>query len=89
MVIPKRKEDYENKSVEELVKEQQEIMKQIINFENMYILNTEVKVASPIISPSPTVRWRVNFMNLVMITESIDEKTRDENGVGMTLNEVL
>ena len=35
MVIPKRKEDYENKSVEELVKEQQEIMKQIINFENI------------------------------------------------------
>ena len=87
MIAPRFKKDYENKSIEELVKEQQKIMKNIIDFENKYILKTEKRYENPeaviIRDPSPTVRWRVDSIDLVMITNLIDEKTRDENGVGI------
>ena len=46
MVIPRFRKDYENKSIKELVKEQQEIMEQIIAFENRYILKTEEDMLS-------------------------------------------
>lgn len=89
MIIPRSKEDYENKSVEELVKEQQLIMNKIIEFENQYILKTNKDDESEppfkptmISSPSPTVVWRVISEDLIMLTKLIDEKTRDEYGIG-------
>ena len=33
-------------------------------------------------SPSPTVVWRVISEDLIMLTKLIDEKTRDEYGIG-------
>lgn len=84
MVIPRFRKDYENKSIKELVKEQQEIMQQIISFENRYILETEEKDDDEIMMcPSPTVIWRCASEDLIMITQLIDEKTRDKNGIGI------
>ena len=87
MIAPKFRKDYENKTLEELIKEQQKIMNDIIKFENKYILKKEKIKRNPdeiiIRSPGPTVRWRVDSMDLVMITNLIDEKTRDEYGFGM------
>ena len=89
MIIPRSKEEYENKTVEELVKEQQMIMNKIIEFENQYILKTNTGDESEppfekrmISSPSPTVVWRVISEDLIMLTKLIDEKTRDEYGIG-------
>lgn len=85
MVIPRFKKDYENKTIEELVKEQQSIIKEIIDFENKFILKTKKKEKEDqtLRDPSPTVVWRVRCMDLIMITELIDEKTRDEHGFGI------
>ena len=38
MLVPRFKKDYEEKSLEDLIKEQQSIMKRIVSFENKYIL---------------------------------------------------
>ena len=40
MVIPLFKEDYENKTIEELVMVQKKLIKEILDFENEYILKT-------------------------------------------------
>lgn len=74
MVIPRFREDYENKSIKELIKEQQEIMKLIAAIENNHILKEDN--SDKMISPSPITVWRYASQDLIMITELIDEKTR-------------
>lgn len=87
MLVTRAKEDYKDKSIKDLVLEQQQIMKLIIKFENDYILEkTEPDIPSDIAiiqDPSLTVEWRVLSRDLIMLTELIDEKTRDENGIGI------
>ena len=36
-----------------------------------------------LVNPSPTVEWRVLSKDLIMLTELIDEKTRDTDGIGI------
>ena len=87
MIVPRFKKDYEDKTIEELVKEKQSIMKDIIDFENKYILKTKKICEDPkgmiIRHPSPTTVWRVQSEDLIMITKLIDEKTRDKHGLGI------
>lgn len=43
IIATRFKKDYENKTIEELVKKQQSIIKEIIDFENKFILKTRKK----------------------------------------------
>lgn len=89
MIAIRNKEEFEKMSVEELILEQQTIMKSIMEFENKHILHNdnenENKPFEPsmIICPSPSVVWRVISEELIIITKLLDEKTRDENGIGI------
>lgn len=86
MLIPRFKKDYEKKTLEELILEQQAMMNKIIRFENKYILKKSKcnKIDDEILTdPSPTVMWRVLSKDLIMLTELIDEKTRDTDGIGI------
>lgn len=87
MIVPRWKEEYQDKSIEELMKEQQKVMKEIMDFENQYVLKTKPIKDPDAINwhPAPDVVWRVLSMDLVMLTQLIDEKTRDENGMGISL----
>ena len=84
MMVPRWKEEYQDKSIKELMKEQQKVMNQIMDFEDQYVLKTK-PIKNPEAmncDPMPDVRWRVWSMDLVMLTQLIDEKTRDESGCG-------
>ena len=84
MVIPLFKEDYENKTIEELVMVQKKLIKEILDFENEYILKTrEKKIIEEYRTPSSTVVWRGNLISLETINKLLDEKTRDEDGIGI------
>ena len=88
MIVIRSREDFEKMSVEELVKEQQALMRDITRFENKYILKTNKKDSDnldleSIVSPSPTVVWRIESEKLLMITKIIDEKTRNKYGIGI------
>ena len=86
MLVPRFKKDYEEKSLEDLIKEQQSIMKRIVSFENKYILKNYKGLQNNcdiLVNPSPTVEWRVLSKDLIMLTELIDEKTRDTDGIGI------
>ena len=91
MMAIRTREDFEKLSLEELVLEQQKIMKHIMKFENKYILHNEKNESNKepeimmIESPSPTVKWRVISEELITITKLIDDKTRDEYGIGIEL----
>ena len=61
-----------------------DVMNQIMDFEDQYVLKTK-PIKNPEAmncDPMPDVRWRVWSMDLVMLTQLIDEKTRDESGCG-------
>ena len=89
MIAIRTREEFEKMSVVELVNEQQKIMNKIIQFEDKYILHKEKDTSQPpfkptmLVSPSPTVVWRVISKELIIITNLIDEKTRDKNGIGI------
>lgn len=79
MVIPMFKEDYKNKSIKELVKERQKLIKRMIKYENTYIFETkEGDKEEIIVCPSPEVIWSVNNENLIMLTQLIEEKRQEE-----------
>ena len=89
MIALRTREDFENLSIEELIHEQQKIMKEIIRFEDKHILHKDKDDSKPpfkpimIESPSPSVRWRVISEELIIITKLLDEKTRNEYGIGI------
>lgn len=89
MIAIRGREDFEKLSIEDLIHEQQIRMKEIIKFEDKHILHKDKNDSKPpfkpmmIESPSPSVRWRVISKELITITELLDEKTRDEYGIGI------
>jgi len=89
MMAIRTREDFEKLSIEELIREQQVRMKEIIKFEDKHILHKDKDESKPpfkptmIESPSPSVRWRVISEELITITKLLDEKTRDKYGIGI------
>lgn len=82
MVCPMFREDYENKSFKELVKERQKLIKRMLEYENTYIFENEkdkLKDVEVFVCPSPDVIWSVDNENLIMITQLIEEKRQKEN----------
>ena len=80
MIIPKFKENYKNKTLNNLIIERQKIINKIIEIEQEYLLPSsgndkhekiEIKM---IIEPQPQVVWKVLNSDLVMLTELINEK---------------
>lgn len=75
MVCPMFREDYKNKSFEELVNERQKLIKRMIKYENTYIFETKknnsnkLKKTEVIVCPSPDVIWSVDNENLIMLTQ--------------------
>ena len=84
MVCPMCREDYENKSFEELVKERQKLIKRMQKYENTYIFENEkdssnkLKDIEVVVCPSPDVIWSVDNENLIMLTQLIEEKRQEE-----------
>lgn len=86
MIVSLSEEFLKDKSLNELIKERQHLMFEIMDFENKYILKTkelsEIE-KSVIVDPSPTVVWRTNIESLENYNKVIDNKTRDETGMGI------
>lgn len=84
MVCPMFREDYENKSFEELVKERQKLIKRMLEYENTYIFESKQDDSNKlenidlIVSPSPDVIWSVDNENLIMLTQLIEENRQKE-----------
>lgn len=84
MVCPMFREDYENKSFEELVKERQKLIKRMLEYENTYIFESKQDDSNKlenidlIVNPSPDVIWSVDNENLIMLTQLIEENRQKE-----------
>lgn len=80
MIIPKFKENYKNKTLNEIILERQKIVNKIIEIEHEYLLpsrrndKNETIEIKMIIEPQPQVVWKVLNSDLVMLTELINEK---------------
>lgn len=74
MVIPMFREDYENKTLEELIKERNQLLKSINWYEENHIISKEKKEIEIFINPSPEVVYSIDNDNLIMLTELIKEK---------------
>ena len=86
MIVSLSEEFLKDKSLNELIKERQQLMFKIMDFENKYILKTKELSEMEkcvIVDPSPTVVWRTNIESLENYNKVIDNKTRDETGMGI------
>ena len=77
MVIPMFREDYENKSLEELVRIRRKLWKELREYEDIYVLK-KVKIPNLeetlLVCPSPETVYWVKNEDLKMITDLIREK---------------
>lgn len=89
MIIPKFKEDYINKDIKELMVERQKIMKEIIRIEKEEFLPkeniSELTTVKMLIDPAPDVVWTVLNKDLKMVTELIEQKSRNTDGMLINL----
>lgn len=74
MVIPMFREDYENKTLEELIEIRNELLKSINWYEKEHICSKEKKEVEIFVNPSPKVVYSIDNDNLIMLTELIKEK---------------
>jgi len=76
MIVPMLESEYQNKSLEELIKIRKKLMREITKFENEYIFGKKKpsKDLDVIQDPGEDVVYITNNMNLVMITKLIKEK---------------
>jgi len=85
MIIPKFKEDYENKNIKELMVERQKLMKELIKIEKEEFLpkenNMEIDYTKMLMDPAPDVVWLVLNEDLKMLSELISIKSRNEQGM--------
>lgn len=80
MIMPMFKEDYQDKSLKELLKDRQRVMKEIIRIENEdFYINPKPSNNKPpfepkmMIDPAPEVVWAVLNKDLKMLNEIIEE----------------
>lgn len=68
------KEEYENKSLKELIEDRNNLLIKLKKFEDEYIFNTpEIDEYT---KPSPETIYYVNNQNLMILTELINEKIK-------------
>lgn len=79
MIMPMFKEDYQDKSLKELLKIRQRIMKEIIRIENEdFYINPKTSNNKPpfepkmLMDPSPEVVWNILNEDLKMLNEIIE-----------------
>ena len=81
MVVPMHRDDYKDKSINELIKVRDEIIEKLKYYEKKYILE-EIELTKEeievFVCPSPDVIYSVDNLNLIMITKLIREK---QNGM--------
>ena len=77
MVIPMFREDYENKSLKELVEIRRELLKSIYWYEKEHIITDNAKETEIIVCPSPEVVYSVENDDLIMLTLLIKEKLEE------------
>lgn len=71
------KEEYENKSLKELIEDRNNLLIKLKKFEDEYIFNTpEIDECT---KPSPETIYCVNNQNLMILTELINEKIKNYN----------
>lgn len=80
MIVPMFKEDYQNKSLKELIKDRQKVMEEIIRIEKEdFCINSKpASTGKPfkpkmMMSPSPDTVWTVLNMDLKMLNGLIEE----------------
>lgn len=81
MVIPRFKEDFTNKNLKELLQERQTVLKEIIRIEKESFFQHKILDEFGMLRhPTPEVIWSVLNDDLIMLTELIKEKSRNEEG---------
>lgn len=68
------KEEYENKSLKELIEDRNNLLIKLKKFEDEYIFN--IPEIAEYIKPSPETIYCVNNQNLMILIELINEKIK-------------
>ncbi|MDD4624382.1 MAG: hypothetical protein PHX40_03325 [Bacilli bacterium] len=81
MYVPGHIQDFDNKPIEDIIKERNSVLKKIYHFENKYILNTlkpdnifDIKC----VDPSPEVLYQCDNEYLVQLTELLNKKFNEK-----------
>ena len=79
MVIPMFREEYENKSLKELIEIRRELLKSINWYEENHIIKEHTEKPEIIVCPSPEVVYSVENDDLIMLTMLIKEKLKEKS----------
>ena len=71
------KKDFENRSLEEIVKERNKLILELNEYEDKYIFNENINDNEIVEKPSPKTIYSVKNENLIMLTELIIKKLRN------------
>lgn len=75
MVAPRKREDFEESKIENLIKEKHKIMKKIISLEKEYFLSNLEEIQDP----SPEIILNVYNEELEVVSNLIEELTKKQN----------
>lgn len=75
MLIKRFRENYEDKSLEDLIKERNNVIKQIKEYEEKFIFDDPKYGEVMYSKPSPKTIYSVNNEDLIMLTQLIIEKS--------------
>ena len=75
MVAPRKREDFEESKIENLIKEKHKIMKKIISLEKEYFLSNLEEIQDP----SPEIILNVYNEELEVVSNLIEELTNKQN----------
>lgn len=75
MVAPRKREDFKECEIENLIKEKHKIMKKIISLEKEYFLSNSEDIQDP----SPEIILNVYNEELEVISNLIEELTKKQN----------
>ena len=76
MITKRFREDFENKSIEEIITERNNIIKSLNEYEEKFVFNDSKDDPSLFLKPSPSTIYEVNNEDLIMLTELINEKIK-------------
>ena len=77
MIVKRFRENFENKSLAEIVAERDKIIESLKDYEEKFIYNESKNDPSLFFKPSPATIYKIENEDLIMLTELINEKVRD------------
>ena len=77
MIAKRFRENFENKSLVEIVTERDKVIESLKKYEEKFIYNESTDDPSLFFKPSPATIYKIENEDLIMLTELINEKVRN------------